>query len=58
MEDVGLKWNPKKCAVAMVAHVQGEVHTHTHNAVALRVDESIVVTSTSKRAISTSSWVS
>ena len=40
MEDVGLQWNPKKCAVA---HVQRGVHTHTHDALGLRVDESICI---------------
>ena len=39
MEDVGLR-NPKKCAVA---HVQWEVHTHTHDALGLRVNESICI---------------
>ena len=40
MEDVGLQWNPKKCAVA---HVQRGVHTHNHDALGLRVDESICI---------------
>ena len=40
MEDVGLQWNPKKCAVA---HVQGEVHAHTHDALGLRVNENICI---------------
>ena len=35
MEDVGLQWNPKKCAVV---HVQRGVHTHTHDALGLRVE--------------------
>ena len=34
MEDVGLQWNPKKRVVAYV-------HTHTHDALGLRVDKSI-----------------
>lgn len=40
MEDVGLQWNPKKCAVA---HVQRRVHTHTHDALGLRVDENMCI---------------
>ena len=40
MEDVGVQWNPKKCAVV---HVQREVHTHTQHALRLRVDENIYV---------------
>ena len=40
MEDVALQWNPKKCAVA---HVQRWVHTHTHDALGLWVDESIYI---------------
>jgi len=40
MEDVGLQWNLKKCAVA---HVQRGVHTHTNNALGLRIDESICI---------------
>ena len=40
MEDVGLEWNPKKCAVG---HVQRGVHTHTHDALGLRVDQSICI---------------
>ena len=40
MEDVGLQWNPKKCAVA---HVQNGVHTHTHDALGLRADGSICI---------------
>ena len=40
MEDVGLQWNPKKCAVA---HVQRGVHTHTYDALRLRVDESMCI---------------
>ena len=40
MEDVGLQWNPKKCAVA---HVQRGVHTHTHDALGLRADDSICI---------------
>ena len=40
MEDVGLQWNPKKCAVV---HVQRGVHTHTHDASGLRVDENICI---------------
>ena len=38
MEDVGLQWNPKKYAVV---HVQMGVHSHTHDASGLRVDENI-----------------
>ena len=40
MEDVGLQWNPKKY---VVAHVHMIVHTHTHDALGLRVDESIYI---------------
>ena len=47
MEDVGLQWNSKKCAVV---HVQwgrggggGVEQTHAHNAPGLRVDENICV---------------
>ena len=40
MEDVGLLWNPKKCAVV---HLQRWVLTHTHDASGLRVDENICV---------------
>ena len=40
MEDVGLQWNPKKCAVA---HIQRRVHTRTNDALGLRVDESICI---------------
>ena len=45
MEDVGLQWNPKKCAVA---HVQRGVHTHTNDALGLRVDESICISNLEK----------
>ena len=40
IEDVGLQWNPKKCAVV---HVQREVQTHSHDSSGLRVDENICV---------------
>ena len=40
MEDVGQQWNPKKC---VVARVQRGVHTHTDDALRLRVDESICI---------------
>ena len=40
MKDFGLQWNPKKCAVV---HVESGVHTHTHDALGLRVDENICV---------------
>ena len=46
MEDVGLQWNSKMCAVV---HVQGggggegAEQTHTHSASGLRVDENICV---------------
>ena len=40
IEDVGLQWNPKKCAVA---HVQRGVHTHTNDALGLRINESIYI---------------
>ena len=40
MEDNELQWNPKKRAVA---HVQMGVLTHTHDALGLRVDESICI---------------
>ena len=40
MEGVGLQWNPKKCAVA---HVQRGVHTHTNDALRLRIEESICI---------------
>ena len=40
MEDLGLQWNPKKCAVP---HVQRGVHTNTHDALGLRVDDSMCI---------------
>ena len=40
IEDVGLQWKPKKCAVV---HVQRGVQTHTHDSSGLRVDENICV---------------
>ena len=56
MEDVGLQWNPKKCAIA---HVQrGFTPIPIHDTLGLRVDEEHLYFQTSKRAISTSSWVS
>ena len=37
MENVGLQWNPKKCAVVHVQRGRGEgIHTHTHDASGLR----------------------
>ena len=36
MENVGLQWNPKKCAVVHVQRGVGGIHTHTHDASGLR----------------------
>ena len=40
IEDVGLQWNPQKCAVV---HWQRRVQTHNHGSSGLRVDENICV---------------
>ena len=40
IEDVGLQWNPQKCAVV---HLRKGVQTHNHDSSRLRVDENICV---------------